>query len=127
MKKLILVLTFPLFLFSSPSLSEWTEIGKSKYMTMYLDFSSTKKVNNKIFWWDLSDYFKPTNNGTLSSKVYNEGDCQNFTIKRLSSYFYNEPMGRGLTQTIDTPSNPKLIYPVPNSYDEAVLKLLCKN
>ena len=126
MKKLIIVLTLLLILFSSPSLSEWTKVGKSEYMTMYLDFSSKKKVNNKILWWDLSDYFKPTKGGVLSSKVYNEGDCQNFTLKRLSSYFYPEPMGRGLA-TVSTPSNPKIIYPVPNSYDEAVLKLLCKN
>ncbi len=125
MKKL---LTIPILLFtlmfSFTSNAEWTKVGENVHGDFYVDFDRIKKVDGYVYFWELGDLLKPTESGTLSAKIYNQGDCKLFRKKNLSGSFHKEPMGKGTISTSDTPKD-KWIYPSPNSSGEAVLKSVC--
>ena len=77
MKKLTLIFTlsFSILMFSSPSYSEWTKIGKSVIgNTFYVDFEGIRKHDGFVYWWVLIDYLKPNEYGKLSGKRYHQGD-----------------------------------------------------
>jgi hypothetical protein len=128
MKTLIifLALTFSV-MFSSSSYAEWTKVNIDGWVggdTFYVDYERIRKHDGYVYWWDLSDYLKPTSTGRLSSKAYNQGDCKLFRFKALSFSHHNEPMGGG-TGDSNNPKNPEWMYPPPNSIGEFVLKQVC--
>lgn len=55
--------------FASPVFAEWTwvgegtEIGLNTGDTYYIDFDTVKENNGYVYYWDLRDYLKPTENG----------------------------------------------------------------
>ena len=111
--------------FSSPSHAEWTKVNKdADGNTNYVDFESIRIKNGYVYWWILSDILKPTMQGHLSSKTYNQGDCKLFRVKYLSWIFYLKPMGGG-TGSSDAPKNPQWDYPDPNSVMENILRAVC--
>ena len=111
--------------FSSPSDVEWTKVNKdADGNTNYVDFKRIKKNDGYVYWWILSDILKPTLQGHLSSRTYNQGDCKLFRVKYLSWVFYIEPMGGG-TGNSGVPKNPKWDYPGPNSVMENILRAVC--
>jgi hypothetical protein len=127
MKTLIifLALTFSTVMFSSSSYAGWTKVSESAIGdTFYVDYERIRKHDGYVYYWRLSDYLKPSPNGRLSSKTYNQGDCKLFRYKTLSWSFHNEPMGGG---TGDTDNNPdkEWNYPPPNSSNEEILKQVC--
>ncbi len=112
-------------MFSSSSFAEWTRLGKnSNGNTIYVDFEGVRKHGEFVYWWDLLNYLKPTKNGRLSDKTYNQGDCKVFRFQRLSFVFHNQPMGRD-TGDIFTPKKTEWEYPSPGTVSEAVLKQVC--
>ncbi len=130
MKKLTLIFTL-LFtvLLSAPSYAEWKaewkKVGKNMIGdTFYVDFERIRKHGGYVYWWDLSDYLKPTH-GDLSVKTYKQSDCKLFRYMRLSSSFHKEPMGRGTPSNNYSNKNPYWIYPSPNSVSEQILKSVC--
>ena len=127
MKKLTL-LTALIFtvMFSSTSFAGWTKvIGNVDGTTFYVDFERIRKHGGYVYLWRLSDYMKPTEDGDLASKTYQQGDCKLFRFKGLSYSFHKEPMGKG-TGDSSNPKNPELEYPPPNSVSETLLKSVCK-
>ena len=111
--------------FSSPSHAEWTKVNKDEDgNTNYVDFESIRIKDGYVYWWILSDILKPTMQGHLSSKTYNQGDCKLFRVKYLSWIFYLKPMGGG-TGNSDGPKNPQWDYPDPNSVMENILRAVC--
>ena len=111
--------------FSSPSHAEWTKVNKdADGNTNYVDFESIRKKDGYVYWWILSDILKPTMQGHLSSKTYNQGDCKLFRVKYLSWIFYLKSMGGG-TGNSDGPENPQWDYPDPNSVMENILRAVC--
>jgi hypothetical protein len=111
--------------FSSPSHAEWTKVNKdADGNTNYVDFKSIRKKDGYVYWWILSDILKPTMQGHLSSKTYNQGDCKLFRVKYLSWIFYLKPMGSG-TGNSDGPKKPQWDYPDPNSVMENILRAVC--
>ena len=125
MKKLLTISTLIFtVMFSSPSFAEWTKVGESvDGTTFYVDFDRIRKHGGYVYWWDLIDYLKPNEYGTLSSKNYRQGDCKLFRFKGLSSSFHNEPMGEGTAPPFTPPE--KWYYPSPNSSIEEILKIVC--
>ena len=104
---------------------KWSKVGKSvKGNTFYVDFERIRKHGGYVYWWDLSDYLKPTEQGHLSSKTYNQGDCKLFRIKYLSFSHHKESMGEG-TGEIHNPKNPEWLYPPPDSVLAIILKTIC--
>ena len=125
MKKLILILLFSASMFSSSSYAEWTKVSGNAMGTVYVDYERIRKHDGYVYWWELSDFLKPSPNGMLSAKYYNQGDCKLFRFKRLSYSYHNEPMGDGTAIDNFTPKNPELTYPIPDSIGEITLKQVC--
>ena len=111
--------------FSSTSHAEWTKVNKdADGNTNYIDFESIRIKDGYVYWWILSDILKPTLQGNLSSKTYNQGDCKLFRVKYLSWIFYLKPMGGG-TGNSGGPENPQWDYPDPNSVMGNILRIVC--
>ena len=92
--------------------------------TFYVDFDRIRKHDGYVYWWDLTDYLKPAETGTLSAKAYVQGDCKLFRFKALSFSFHKEPMGGGTGDSYN-PENPEWDYPPPDSAMETKLKSVC--
>ena len=112
--------------FSSTSFGEWTKVTEDmkKGDTFYVDFDRIRKQDGFVYFWDLLDRLKPDEFGTLSDKVYKQGDCKLFRFKNLSFSFHNEPMGNG-TGDVEEPDEKDWKYPNPNSMGGIVLKSVC--
>ena len=82
MKTLLTIFTLVFtVMFSSPSYSKWTNVGKNvEGKTFYLDFGRIRKHDGYVYWWWLSDYLKPQGNGFLSGKVYLQKAKQETTV-----------------------------------------------
>ena len=131
MKKLTLIFTL-LFtvLLSAPSYAEWTKVGTgagsfNKGTNFYVDLERIKKHGGYVYFWYLSDFLKPDKDGYLSEKIYNQGDCKLFRIKRLSFSYHKEPMGEG-TGDVNTLKQDWTYLP-PNSAGEKILKSVCNH
>ena len=130
MKKLITSLTL-LLMFTSPSYAEW-EIGTIsvrgglREAIFYVDFDRIRKVDGFVYYWTLDDYRKPLSTGDLSYKVYNQGDCKLFRLKRLNQSTYTQSMAGGTpSATINKPET-EWEYPSPGSVTENILNKVCK-
>ena len=112
-------------IFSSTSNAKWTKVLELENgISFYIDFDKTKKDDGFIYWWDLTDYLKPTPYGYLSAKLYKQGDCKTFRYKFLRFYFYSKPMGKGVVQ-VEEPVEKGWQYPHPNSAQSLILKTVC--
>ncbi len=114
-------------MFSSTSFGDWTEVGENDSGDIfYVDFERIRKVDGYVYWWDLTDYFKRTESGHLSGKVYNQGDCKFFRNKYLSYSFHKEPMGGGVGEVQEPVKESQgWKYPSPNSIAETILQSVC--
>ena len=103
MKKLIIFLFFFVF-YSTNSFAElkWKKIGVNiEGDVYYIDKLSIKKVGNKVYYFVLADYVRPTDSGgDLSSKIYQEVNCLDLSFRYLKDFYYLEPMGNGKPSTI---------------------------
>ena len=125
MKKLTLCLALFTILLPTPGHAEWTKVSENASgNTYYVDFNRIRKVDGYVYWWDLTDYLKPSQEGNLSNKMYQQGDCKLFRVKVLSFSFHKEPMGRG-TGDVQESVKKGWIYPSPNSSSETILKSVC--
>ena len=128
MKNLLVILTILIstLSFTSNSFAEWTYIGESKDVRIYIDFERIRKKNDKIFWWGLTDYKKRTPSGDLSAVVLREGNCLTFQYKILSDMYFSRPMGKGeMTGGSDIPDK-NWKYAKPKSLIELQLKTVCR-
>ena len=128
MKKLLLIFTllFSTLMFSTPSYGEWTEVIQSVTgNTYYVDSERIRKHGGYVYWWNLTDYLKPNKNGTLSAKIYKQGDCKLFRFKYLSDTYYNGPMGGGEPNSSSNTPDKNWHYPSPNSVHEITLQWVC--
>ena len=128
MKKLTLltVLIFSL-MFSSTSFADWTKVSENVIGgNFYIDFERIGKHGGYVYFWYLRDGLKPDEDGTLSAKMYNQGDCKLFRYKTLSFSFHKEPMGGGTPSTISNKPSKNWVYPPPTSSVEHMLKEVCE-
>ena len=127
MKNLLLIFTllFSSVFLSSPSYAGWAKVSEgADGRTYYVDYERIRKHDAFVYYWDLSDYLKPTEYGDLSAKVYRQGDCKLFRVKNLSFSWHKEPMGGG-TGDVQEPIKKDWIYPSPNSSGGIILKSVC--
>jgi len=125
MKKLILILLFSTVMFSSTSYALWAGVGESETGTFYLDYERIRKHDGYVYYWNLTDYKKAHASGIWSSKVYYQGDCKLFRIKRLSSSYHTQLGGDGTSDITHNVPDKEWTYPSPNSADEVILKEVC--
>ena len=124
MKKIILILLFSAAMFSSSSYAEWMGVTGNKAAIFSVDFERIRKNDGYVYFWEMTDYFKPTLQGHLSVKTYKQGDCKLFRFKGLSWSFHKEPFGEDLDYTHNVPDK-DWRYPSPNSSAEEILKQVC--
>ena len=126
MKKTSLIFTIVFtMMFSSSIFSEWKEISKTvDGSTFYLDFERIRKHDGYVYYWFLVDFLKPDEDGVLSSKSYQEGDCKLFRTRDLSFVNHQQSMGRDIGKSHNT-KNPEWAYPSPNTLTEIMLKIVC--
>ena len=113
---------------SSTSFAEWTKVGENVVgdTVFYVDVERIRKHDGYVYWWELSDWLEPDEYGTMSGKVYKQGDCKKFRYKWLSGTLHKGPMGGGIvSETSNTPDK-EWKYPPPDSSGEIVLKVVCQ-
>ena len=124
MKKLLTLLFLAMISFNS--YGEWTDVGKSvNGGTFYVDFERIKKQGGFVYYWSIFDYFKPTKYGDLSSKVYEQVDCELLRYKYLTDSYYKESMGKGERTGGSNEPDKEWNYVEPKSIHESVLKSVC--
>ena len=111
-------------MFPSTSFSGWTKVAENVNGTYYVDFERIRKHGDYIKFWELGDLLKPEKDGTLSYKLYQQGDCKLFRYKYLSSSNYKRSMGEGHGTIYNEPDK-DWRYPSPYSINEIVLKPVC--
>jgi hypothetical protein len=121
---LIIPVLFLTVMFSSPSYAKWTKVASSSGDTSYVDFERIRKVDGYVYYWELLDRLKPTESGTFSSVVYNQGDCKLFRWKMLSLTIYKRPKAEGTGKTFNFNDN-DWRYPPPESVAERIVKSVC--
>ena len=125
--KNISLLLIIIVLFTSKSFSEfnWKKVGENTSGTVfYVDKGSVKRIGNTIYFFSMMDYAKP-NNGVLSTRIYQEGNCDNYSFRYLKDFYYDQPMGNGkILQQIDEVG--EWTANVPGSLNETVFDFLCK-
>ena len=95
----ILIISIFLYIFSVANCFaeyNWKKIGSNiDGDVSYVDLSSIKKVGNNVFYFNLMDYVKPSNQGDLSAKNYFEVNCLDLSHRYIKDFYYKEPMGNG--------------------------------
>jgi hypothetical protein len=127
MKNLIIVsaLLFSL-MFSATSFARWTNIIRNHGgTTFYLDVLRIAKNDRYVYFWELIDYLKPTENGVLSHQVFAQGDCKLIKKRTVSFSSYKKPMGAGNGIPYE-PKNSKWVKPSPGSAMETMVKSACE-
>ena len=125
MKKLslLLVLFCSAVMFPLQSFAEWTEMGESTGgNTFYIDFTTIRKENDNVYWWDLTNY-KNEYKGAASFVSYNIGDCKVYRLKTYELAWYDKKWGEG--NVLDREDNMKWLYPRPSSIFYRILDTVC--
>ena len=113
-------------LFSSTSFAGWTKVSETTDGKIhYVDFERIRKHDGLVYWWELSDYLKPTKYGSLSGIKYLQGDCNLFRFKYLSDSYHKQPMGKGDKTGGSNKPDEEWSYPPPNSSGKTILKSVC--
>ena len=72
----------------------------------------------------MMDYAKPID-GILSTRIYQEGNCSNYSFRYLKDFYYDQPMGNGsIVAQIDEMG--EWVANIPGSLNESVFEYLCK-
>lgn len=127
MSKTILLLL--LMMVSQGAMAAWTEIDDTSDFTVYADFSTIRKFNNKARMWSMYDYKQaPTSDGFVyrSTKFQYEFDCQNNQARMLAFSLHAENMGEGAVLYSDSKVG-KWETVIPGSVNEARWKGICGN
>ena len=121
----IFTLVFTL-MFSFPSFAGWTKVGvDTDGNTWYVDFKKIRKYDGYVYYWYLSDLLKPSENGDVSSKIYQQGDCKLFRSKFLGEIYFKGPMGTGDVLHSSNKPQKEWTIPAPNSAFDTILKSVC--
>ena len=79
-----------------------------------------------VYYWQLFDLLKPTEQGTFSTKLYTAVNCITFQYANLSYHFFDEPMGMG-NNSVYNRKEKKFHYPPSGSPIERAMKIVCKS
>lgn len=128
-RKLTLLITLLASLTVSPvAHAEWTKVIKNEIGdNFYVNFERIKKHSDKIYYWELIGFFKPSELGVRSNRSYIEAECDRLRIRYLNSTFFFGPMASGtILAEINTPEK-NWRYVPPDSVDDLILKAVCNH
>ena len=96
MKKLLL--TLMLLLVSANAMAVWTAVKDEDEYTVYADFATIRKDDNKAKMWALYDYIRVqevSEGKSLSVKEQSEYDCKEKKRRLLAYSWLSKNMGAG--------------------------------
>ena len=111
-------------MFCNVSVAEWYKIGKTDEGTFYLDVDRIRSDNNYVYYWEMADLNKPTNQA-LSILRYIKGDCSIIRFKTLQYVLYDGNMASGEKQMRDSVKKDWKYYS-PGGIGEDILEKACK-
>jgi len=129
MKKLLILVTLISSLMM-PSLAhaKWTKVAENvKGDTYYVDFERIKKHEGLVYYWQVTDYLKPNEHGSISSKIYIEAECDRVRWRYLNDTYYKGPMGSGTISSSSNTPDENWTFPSPNSVSAFILKTVCNH
>lgn len=127
MSKAILLLL--LTMASQSAMAAWTEIDDNSDFTVYADFVSIRKFNNKARMWSMYDYKRTPATAVvefMSMKFQYEFDCQNNQARMLAFSLHSGNMGEGAVLYSDSKVG-KWEAAIPGSLNETRWKVICGN
>ncbi|MBK9520503.1 MAG: hypothetical protein IPO13_02585 [Rhodocyclaceae bacterium] len=92
MKKILLVY---LLIASNLAFADWIKLSDNDDATVYIDLTTLRKDGNLRTVWQLHDEMKASNDGTLSSRILWEYDCNGERVRMLSASGYSGPKATG--------------------------------
>ena len=92
MKKFLFI---GLVLASGLTSAEWVQISENDDANIYIDLSTLRKNGNLRTVWQLHDQKKRSEDGTLSSRISWEYDCQSERVRIVSATSHPEAMAKG--------------------------------
>ena len=117
---IITLLFFPSFVFG-----EWKKLSTSiKNDDYYVDFDTIKINEGLIYFWYLSNFQDPLSDGSKSTMMYLQGDCNIFRIKPLDASKYSQRFGKGERSIFRITK--KWYYPNPKTSLAIVFKKVCR-
>lgn len=125
------LLTFMLTVINTNAIAEWTIVqwSDSSSFTVYVDFNTIRKTDNKIKMWSLWDYkiARKIAEGEYSSvKTQWEYDCKEEQARLLAFSSFSGNMGKGNVVQSPFDSSPSGWRPeAPGSVGESLLKTAC--
>ena len=90
------------------------QISRNTFLN-YVDKSSFKYNQGMVYWWSLTDYIKPTKDGFMSYKYFNEGDCKNNRLRTLTMLAYREPLAIGESKYLESSGKWYIIETSPHN------------
>ena len=130
MRKILILITFISSLIgSSVAYAKWTKVAEDAVEdgSYYVDLERIKRHEGKVYYWQLSDFSKPTKTGMISYKVYTEAECGLLRRRWLNFTTYKGRMGSGKVSSRSTTPQKDWTYPAPDTNDEAILKAVCNH
>ena len=119
----ILFFVFALFLSITNVNAEWILVGESEDRLFYVDPSSFKKKNHIVKMWGVDNLKAPLTK-IQSIKHLGEYDCDDDTMRIVSTYGFSETFGKGkLIGSSD--DSTKFIPILPESTQEVMWKIAC--
>jgi hypothetical protein len=109
------------------SQARWTYYSHSDTSSLFVDYSSVKKVGNNVRVWTLFELKQPRQNGlfTLKSYIeYVEFDCKDGRVFSHKQVMYSESMGGGSNKDISFTKEWDFI--IPDSLNDSLSKELCR-
>lgn len=113
---------------------KWTWVAKNTNgETFYMDFESIEERDGYVYYWMLTDNFKPTEFGDMSYQTYYQADLaggdwadrDQFRTRILDGSFYRSPMGKGAPSSSLSRPDEDWEYAPPNTTAESILKTVC--
>ena len=92
MKKLLLI---GLVFAAATASAEWVQISENDEANIYIDLSTLRKNGNLRTVWQLHDQKKRGEDGTMSTRISWEYDCQSERVRIISATSHPEAMGKG--------------------------------
>ena len=112
-------------MFCNVSVAEWYKIGETDSGNFYLDVDRIRSDNNYTYYWEMLDFNKSDEDGTLSVLRYIQADCSIIRFKTLQYVFYDGNMGSGKKEMQDS-SVKDWKYFSPGAIGEHILEKACK-
>jgi hypothetical protein len=117
------------FLMATSAFAQWSLLGRTENLRIYLDQGSIRRQGNLAQMWQLYDYTSAQWVGTqqvvLSFKNLVEYDCTSLRARIIAGAAYTEQMGAGKLVTSETIPDAEWNVLPPGGTGESTWKIAC--